>query len=238
MVVTGNGAGDVFTISPAGSSPLVLVGLGGGHVQRAVAGDDPDQHIQRRGGRLNYEASGAPLGVATDRVSANVSDPTTYSGVQTLYFNDAAAVAEGPGPDTADRDTAFAGLTAQEHFVQALYLDDLGRAGSKAELDAWVAMLNAPGGSQTAVASALGRSAEAETYLVRSWYAAYLGRSAVGGEEQGWVNQLLSGQTEEQVLSGFLATPSSMPTPRRSPRRGPRTRVSSSALPGRDRPRR
>ena len=207
VVVTGNGAGDVFTISPAGSSPLVLVGLGAGDTFNELSPETtPISIYSGAGGVFNYEASGAPLGVATDRVSANVSDPTTYSGVQTLYFNDAAAVAEGPGPDTADRDTAFAGLTAQEHSVQALYLDDLGRAGSKAELDVWVAMLNAPGGSQTAVASALGRSAEAETHLVRGWYAAYLGRSAVGGEEQGWVNQLLSGQTEEQVLSGFLAT--------------------------------
>ncbi len=208
VVVTGNGAGDVFTISPAGSSPLVLVGLGAGDTFNELPPETtPISIYSGAGAVLNYEASGAPLGVATDRVSANVSDPTTYSGVQTVYFNDAAAVAEGPGPDTADRDTAFAGLTSQEHFVQALYLDDLGRAGSKAELDVWVAMLNAPGGSQTAVASALGRSAEAETHLVRGWYAAYLGRSAVGGEEQGWVNQLLSGQTEEQVLGGFLATP-------------------------------
>jgi hypothetical protein len=40
-----------------------------------------------------------------------------------------------------------------------------------------------------------------------SWYQNYLGRPAAGGEEMGWVNLLLQGNTEEQVLSQFLASP-------------------------------
>ena len=50
-----------------------------------------------------------------------------------------------------DRNAAFAGLSAPQHFVQALYLDELGRAGSVAEVDGWLPVLNGFNG-QTAVA--------------------------------------------------------------------------------------
>jgi hypothetical protein len=101
----------------------------------------------------------------------------------------------------------FLGLTAQESFVQALYVDALGRAGDRPELDNWVAQLNGPGGSDAAIASVIEHSPEARDKLVNSWYQNYLGRQAVGGEEMGWVNLLLQGNTEEQVLSQFLASP-------------------------------
>src|SRR5439155_7553179 len=116
-------------------------------------------------------------------------------------------------PDTADRGgtaasrggVAFlAGLSPQEQAVQALYLDALGRAGSKAELDGWVSMI--PSGATSlspAVVSAVEGSQEGRDHLVRSWYIAYLGRQADGTEEQVWVKQLQAGQSEEQVLSGI-----------------------------------
>jgi hypothetical protein len=110
------------------------------------------------------------------------------------------------GPDTANRPTAFAGLTPQERFVQAVYLDEIGRAGSKGELDGWVALLNGPGG-QFSVASAIQHSQEARDHLVKSWYHAYFGRNAAGGEEQGFVSLLLAGQSEEQALSLLLSSP-------------------------------
>src|SRR5262249_11823337 len=98
------------------------------------------------------------------------------------------------------------GLTRQERFVEALYLDELGRAGSMAEVDGWVGVLNAPGGSQQAVTTAIAGSPEARDHLVKGWYITILGRQANGTEEQGWVNALAS-QSEDQVLSGILATP-------------------------------
>src|SRR5262245_41742370 len=48
---------------------------------------------------------------------------------------------------------------------------------------------------------------EARTRLVDGWYRTYLGREAEGGEEQGWVNQLLAGAREEDALAGILASP-------------------------------
>src|SRR5262249_48823036 len=41
-------------------------------------------------------------------------------------------------------------------------------------------------------------------HLVRSWYLAFLGRTANGVEEMGWVNLLQAGVKEEQVLSRIL----------------------------------
>src|SRR5262249_32411232 len=128
--------------------------------------------------------------------------------VTVAHIEDAGAVNTFAGPDTADRDAAFAGLTAQERFVQALYLAELGRAGSKAELDGGGnGALDAPGGSRQAVASGIAVSPEARDHLVRGWYLTFLGRQANGGEEQGWVDLLLSGQGEEQALSRFLGGP-------------------------------
>jgi parallel beta-helix repeat protein len=96
-------------------------------------------------------------------------------------------------------------LTAQERFVQAVYLDELGRAGATAELDGWVALLRGPGGQQ-GVASAILHSTEGRDHLVKGWYATYLGRPAQGGEERVFVNMLLAGQTEEQALSVLLGS--------------------------------
>jgi hypothetical protein len=96
-------------------------------------------------------------------------------------------------------------LTANERVVQALYLDDLGRPGSIAELDGWAGMLAGPSGQQ-AVASAIFHSQEGTDHLVRGWYVTFLGRPAMGGEEQGFVNLLRGGQTEEQVLSILLGS--------------------------------
>src|SRR5262249_4036705 len=115
----------------------------------------------------------------------------------------ATAVNALPGPDTADRD-ALTGLTADERFVQALYLDDLGRAGSKSELSQWVPVLGA--GGQQAVATGIQGSFEARDHLVKTWYQTYLGRAADGTEELGWVAQLAAGQSEEQVLSRILGS--------------------------------
>jgi hypothetical protein len=141
---------------------------------------------------------------------ANGGREIGYSGVETLSIPNPAAVQSLGGPNTTARTTAFIGLTPQQRFVQALYLDELGRAGAQSELNAWAAMFDVASmtqaQAQAAIARGIDTSAEARDHLVKGWYPAYLGRNAVGGEEQGFVNALLSGQTEEQVLSQLLAS--------------------------------
>src|SRR5262249_42843578 len=87
--------------------------------------------------------------------------------------------------------TSASGLTADERFEQALYLDDLGRAGSQAELDLWLPVLKA--GGQQGVAAGIQGSFEARDHLVKTWYQTYLGRAAGDTEELGWVGQLGAG---------------------------------------------
>ncbi len=117
----------------------------------------------------------------------------------------------GPAVDLGAFETGngLAGLTPQERFVQTLYLDALGRAGSKTELDSWVVAFN-DGSSQmdaqAAIATGIEESFEGRDHLVKGWYETFLGRAAGGGEELGWVSQLMSGTTEEQVLSQILAS--------------------------------
>jgi hypothetical protein len=127
-----------------------------------------------------------------------------YNDLSQVNLDNATAVNAAPGPDTADRATAFAGLTADERFVQALYLDALGRAGSKAELDRWLPALGA--GGRQAVAGGIQGSLEARDHLVQAWYQTYLGRAADGTEQMGWVGLLGAGQREEQVLGYILGS--------------------------------
>jgi hypothetical protein len=105
----------------------------------------------------------------------------------------------GEGPDIG----AVEYLTAGERFVQALYLDELGRPGSLPELDSWVGVLNTQG--QAAVVSGITNSTEARDLVVKGWYQTYLGRTPQNGEENGWVN-MLGSQTQEQVLSLLLGS--------------------------------
>ena len=136
------------------------------------------------------------------KFTANFLQDVTFVNFAKLNLDNAAGVNAIAGPDTADRSTALTGLTAVEDFIQTLYLDNLGRVGSKAELDTWLPAFQS--GGSTAVASGIQASHEAREHLVRSWYLTYLGRTANGVEEQIWVN-LLATESEEQVLSAILS---------------------------------
>jgi hypothetical protein len=91
-------------------------------------------------------------------------------------------------------------------FIEQLYQQRLNRAAADNEVASWKAVLHGPAG-QAGVAQGIEQSPEARTQLVQNWYQKYLGRQAQGGEEQAWVQQLLQGQSEENVLSSILASP-------------------------------
>jgi hypothetical protein len=186
VLVTGGNGNDVFNVTPSATTTFTLNGGANG-----AAGD-----------QLNYLAQNLPVRVVPGKFTANFLADVIFVNFAKLNLDNAAGVNAIAGPDTADRSTAFTGLTADETFIQALYLDDLGRAGSKAELDSWLPAFNSRG--STAVASGIQASQEARDHLVRSWYLTYLGRAANGVEEQSWVN-LLATESEEQVLSAFLS---------------------------------
>lgn len=102
---------------------------------------------------------------------------------------------------TVDRDA----LDNDRKFVRSIYATELGRPGVLAEWNTWVPLLSQPDGRRL-VANGIARSQEARTFLVTNWYMTFLGRQADFPGAQGWVNALLNGQTEEQVLSQILAS--------------------------------
>jgi streptogramin lyase len=175
------------------------------------AGSDPQGITSGPFGLLYFAESGSGLigsittaGVFTQLGAGQIasgSQPTDIAsgGTNALWFTEV-----GNNGNTIGE---LAGLSAQERAVQELYIDALGRAGSVAELAGWASLLPAGATSLTpAVASGIENSPEARDRLVKGWYVAYLGRPALGGEEQGFVNELLGGMSEEQVLSQILGS--------------------------------
>lgn len=89
-------------------------------------------------------------------------------------------------------------------FVQALYLDELGRTASANEVNSWATVLNGLGGA-TAVVSGIATSLETRTNLVVSWFKTYLGRAPSQNEIPPFTTALAT-QTEEAVLKTIVGS--------------------------------
>jgi hypothetical protein len=166
---------------------------------------------------LVIDASGSGGGAVITQPGGVTADGQTvlYNTTGTIHFqilgassvNAAVAPLYPPPNDAFVKGFGIRGipiyLSPSEHFVQTLYVDVLGRAGSLAEVDGWAGQLDALHISQGTVAADIEMYFEARDRLVKTWYSTYLGRQAQGGEELGWVNQLLGGQSKEQVPSGL-----------------------------------
>ncbi len=184
---------DTFIITP--STGTVITATGGGSASDTIEYNNPGALA------LTGPSAGKFSGLnVADVVFSGFASTSLGSSLTNLGAADAFG-----SLDTVDRATAFNALTADEAFIQELYLDDLGRAGSKAELDGWVPVLDGAGGTRSLVAQDIAGSTEGRDHLVKSWYIAFLGRQANGTEELGWVNALAS-QSEEQVLSQILSS--------------------------------
>jgi hypothetical protein len=210
--VQGGAGDDTFNVNVTGVTPLSLLGLGGNDTFNVPSSVSAPINIDGGAGTngLNYNALKAPVGTVPAAITAFGLQTVSYSNLTTTNVNNAGAVDAFYGPNTADRTTALAGLTVAERFVQVLYLNALGRAGSKAEIDGWAAAFGGSSSSnapmQATIARGIEGSTEGRDHEVKSWYVQYLGRAATGGEEMGWVNMLMAGQTEESVLSQILGS--------------------------------
>jgi hypothetical protein len=96
-------------------------------------------------------------------------------------------------------------LSPDESFVQSLYHHLLGRTGTIAEIDAWVAAL--PALDYDGVVHAILYSSESLGRVVDSYYLDYLGRAADAPGRAGWVSAIQQGVSLEAVQAGFLASP-------------------------------
>jgi len=193
--IVGSTKNDTFTV--LGSVGMPAIGINGG------GGVDT----------LNYSQA-APIGTVPGMLAPYANRLLTYTAVAVINLQNTTGVNAMYGPNTAARATAFNGLTATPRFVQALYLDALGRAASTSELLNWVAVYNQvinSGQSQSiaqfVVATNIEKSQEARNRLVNSWFLTYLGRAASSAEQTSFGNLLLQGQSDEQVLSQLLGSP-------------------------------
>jgi hypothetical protein len=93
-----------------------------------------------------------------------------------------------------------------EAFIEELYITRLKRTAAESEVEAWKSVLRQSAGRHVLV-SGIERAVESRRRQVHGWYEQYLGRPATGGEEQGWVNALAQGTTEELILAGILGSP-------------------------------
>ena len=133
----------------------------------------------------------------TSYTDTGIPSDTTY------YYRVLASNSSGFSPYSAPV-AAVSSLTANEHYVLALYQDFLSRNGSKAELDGWANQI--PSYGLQAIANAISYSPEALDRVVNQMYLAFLGRPADSGSESYWVSQLQSGHTEEWVMSRILSS--------------------------------
>jgi hypothetical protein len=195
--------GNLIGISGAGSGNT---GFFAGTTQSGTVANPLDPQLgplQNNGGpTVGSPARPGTLGTEVPSAGGPAIDKGVASGAPTADERGYLRPEEGNGdlPDVG----AVEFLTSQERFVQALYLDELGRPGSKAELDNWVSVLNGPGGAN-AVATGIVGSFEGRDHVVKGWYQQFLGRPAMNGEENNFVAMLRT-QTEEQVLSDILGS--------------------------------
>ncbi len=178
--IGGSNAMDNFYVTP---SPTTAFSITGG-----TAPSFPTTP----GNSLTVTALGKSVTVTADTIAAGTLALVSYADINTLTITDKS------GP------YIFPGLSANQRFVQALYLDTLKRLGSTAELNGWVSVL--PGIGQSGVTHGIMQSREALTRVVDSMYELYLGRPADPIGETNFTNDLLGGDTEEQVAAGMLSS--------------------------------
>jgi hypothetical protein len=186
----GGDGNDTMTVTVPSGEALVSgnVSFDGGNETDTLVVDGQNQAVQLSPGRVLI-----------------ASQPILYTNVETTNLNNTTAVNALPGPNTANRG-ALTGLTANERYVQVLFLDNLGRLATSDELNTWVNVLtNGPNGRQNTVVG-IQALFEARDHLVQSWYLAYLGRPAVGGEENAWVEEMPA-LGQDFVLAGILSSP-------------------------------
>jgi hypothetical protein len=91
------------------------------------------------------------------------------------------------------------------NFVQGLYVDVLNRQPEAEGYAHWLDLLST-GTTRYEVASAIWRSPEHRGIQVDGYYDQFFNRVADAGGRQFWINQMLAGAREENVMAAFTVT--------------------------------
>jgi len=136
----------------------------------------------------------------------------TPAGLQTLRLDGgagtdilAARTLPGNGVATTLVNVERVLSNADDLFIADLYRLKLHRDADDNELAQWRRFLN--GNDRSAALQAILHSLESLDNFVRDLYQTFLGRAPQGNEEMGWVQGLLNGMSQEQLLAQLLATP-------------------------------
>ncbi|QVL30160.1 DUF4214 domain-containing protein [Telmatocola sphagniphila] len=180
---------------------------------------------------LNHFNSNTNSGLASssfvpvDLLNKTAVTVTTGAGNSTFLLNETGSVAGlstltlngGTGTNTLDKGSFTSTVnvstnnmatvnaySSADWFIQRLYMNDLKRVASQAEIANWQAALTAIG--QAGVTNAIDNSQEAQMREVNAWYQAFLGRAA---DPSGLANGLtsLSKMTSEQYIASIIASP-------------------------------
>src|SRR5262249_28778485 len=124
-----------------------------------------------------------------------------------------------PGANTANLNEQFQAqvLASGEYFgrfgninaawVASLYTNVLKRNPDPTGVNtALVALLNSYQHERQVAALGITNTVEYRTALVQGYYVSFLRRNASSSELSGWLTALANGSTDEQVLSGILAS--------------------------------
>jgi streptogramin lyase len=194
----------------AGSDPAVSVSAGG-------VATAPPFGVLSLGTILPLTVSANPFGTHNPDVST-----AEVNGLYNIILGrtpdaagGAAAVAylKGGGSLQTLTTDLLASAEYQGRVVASYYQNFLGRAGSPAEINAWVAAMQQPGGpTAEVVAAAFLESTEysalhaSNASFVQSLYANILGRPAGTSEVSAWVAAMTGGATRTQVVQAFLGS--------------------------------
>jgi subtilase family serine protease len=135
----------------------------------------------------------------------------TYQGVGNHNYNFYSVAIDKAGnreaaPATADATTLTALTTASKQYVDAVYVDVLGRSSDLSGLSYWSGQLDG-GGDRALLINLIDHSAEYFSTIIKPAYLQFLGRGADQGGLDYWIDQMIHGLTDEQLEAGFIGSP-------------------------------
>ncbi len=165
-----------------------------------TATTDADGHFSFSG----YAAGSAPVLEETsqDSYAMIVVDQTTTDAAGSLNIGAVPFSPIAPVPVIPSPFTGISGTDPNAIYVQSLYHAVLGRVGGDSEVAGWVAGFT-QGMTQQQVAQQFYNSPEHRQDQVAAYYEEFLHRAPDPGSAF-WVNELMTGVSEQKVAEGIL----------------------------------
>jgi hypothetical protein len=167
-----------------------------------------DPHSEMLPGNQQAQRLGAPGAQIVSLPDRLIVLPSRVPGLIVAWAGPRAAWSQAQGPKSTAWSFKWPGRLGWTEWsllaIQAFYLASLRVEAGVTQPSTATGTL--PPETRLLIADLLRSSTEAFTRLVRGFFQTFMGRPPAVGEEMGWVELLLRGQTEEMVLAIFLST--------------------------------